>query len=248
MCGIAGFVSKNFDRSQLDKMTCVLSHRGPDADGYYFDADAGVGLGHRRLSILDLSAAANQPFYSADGRYVMIYNGEVYNFREVAEKYKIKPRTHSDSEIIIESFAKVGIEAIKDLNGMFALVIWDKQLEKLYLIRDRIGVKPLYYWQQDNQLAFGSELKALFTLPFKREINPTSVSNFLYLGYIPHSETIYKSCSKLPPGKYAVFHKGNLTISSYWDLDSKLEPNLITDEASAKNNSISFFKAAFVIA
>src|SRR5262245_36705723 len=108
MCGITGFVSKKFTRDQLQELTDIVAHRGPDADGYFFDGEKGVGLGHRRLAIIDLSPDANQPFYSADGRYVMIYNGEVYNYKEVQEKYKIKPRTHSDTEIIIEAFAKAG--------------------------------------------------------------------------------------------------------------------------------------------
>ena len=144
MCGIAGFVSKKFDRQQLQRMTDILSHRGPDADGYYYDEATGIGLGHRRLSIIDLSAAANQPFFSADGRYVMIYNGEVYNYQEVAQKYKITPRTHSDSEIIIEAFAKAGVASFKDLNGMFALVIWDKQEQKLYLLPRLVTVGFFY--------------------------------------------------------------------------------------------------------
>ena len=234
MCGIAGFVSQKFDRQHLQRMTDTLSHRGPDADGYYYDEKAGVGLGHRRLSIIDLSAAANQPFYSADGRYVMIYNGEVYNFKEVAEKYKIQPRTHSDSEIIIEAFSKAGIDSINDLNGMFSLVIWDKETEKLYLVRDRIGVKPMYYWYEDGNLAFGSELKSILSLPIKKEIHKPSISNFLYLGYIPHEDTIYKSCYKLEPGNYAVLQRGVLEIFSYWNLESELDPAVVKDEKAAK--------------
>jgi asparagine synthase (glutamine-hydrolysing) len=234
MCGIAGFVSKSFDRQQLQSMTDCLDHRGPDANGYYFDETAGVGLGHRRLSIIDLSAAANQPFYSADGRYVMIYNGEVYNYQEVAQKYKIQPRTHSDSEIIIEAFAKAGIDSISDLNGMFALVIWDRDTEKLYMVRDRVGIKPLNYWYEDGNLAFASELKSLFTLPFNREIHYPAISNFLYLGYIPHHESIYKNCYKLEPGHYAVLQKGVLEVFSYWKLENELDPAVIKDEKSAK--------------
>ncbi len=215
-------------------MTDILSHRGPDANGFFYDEKTGVGLGHRRLSIIDLSAAANQPFYSADGRYVMIYNGEVYNFKEVAEKYKIQPRTHSDSEIIIEAFSKAGIDSINDLNGMFALVIWDRQTEKLYFVRDRIGVKPLHYWYENGNLAFASELKSLFTLPFKKEIHHPSISNFLYLGYIPHEDSIYKNCYKLQPGHYAVLQKGVLEIFSYWQLESELDPVVVKDEKAAK--------------
>ena len=191
MCGLTGFSSKKFSKADLEKMTSSLSHRGPDAEGFFYDENKNVGLGHRRLSIIDLSAAANQPFYSRDGRYVMIYNGEVYNFREVAKKYKIDTRTSSDSEVIIESFAKAGIECIKDLNGMFALAIWDKAEDKLYLIRDRVGIKPMYYYYNESVLAFASELKALFSLDVPKKINTASIADFLYLGYIPGTSTIY---------------------------------------------------------
>jgi asparagine synthase (glutamine-hydrolysing) len=137
MCGIAGFISKEFGDQDLQKMACILQHRGPDAKGFYYDATNSIGLAHRRLSILDLSEAANQPFYSRDGRYVMIYNGEVYNFKEVAAKYNIDAFTTSDSEIIIEAFAKAGMRSIQDLNGMFSIVIWDKVNKKLSTIIGR---------------------------------------------------------------------------------------------------------------
>src|SRR5688572_3831051 len=123
MCGIAGFISRKFKEQHLRNMTDCLRMRGPDAEGVWFDESNAVGLGHRRLSILDLSDAANQPMYSHDGRYAMIFNGEIYNFREVAEKYKINARTTSDSEIIIETFAKVGMDGVNDFNGMFALAV-----------------------------------------------------------------------------------------------------------------------------
>jgi asparagine synthase (glutamine-hydrolysing) len=235
MCGIAGFISTDFSRQQLQEMTDCLRYRGPDAEGYFFDEKKGVGLGHRRLSILDLSAAANQPFYSKDGRYSMIFNGEVYNFREVAEKYQIQTVTSSDSEVIIESFAKVGVDCFKDLNGMFAMAIWDNVDDKLYLIRDRIGVKPLYYYHRNNQFAFSSELKGLFLLPVKREINYESVSTFLYLGYIPGDATIYHHFNKLLPGHYAVYQQGMLASYPYWWLDSKIGPVTATNESDAKD-------------
>ena len=234
MCGIAGFYSKKFSRQQLEQMTCRLQHRGPDAHGYFFDENSGLGLGHRRLSIIDLSAAANQPFYSQDGRYVMIYNGEVYNYKEVAAKYNIQQRTTSDSEVIIEAFAKAGVDSINDLNGMFAIAIWDKQEEKLYLIRDRLGIKPLYYYCDNGDFAFASELKAFDDFPFQRVINHDSVADFLYLGYIPGDTTIYQHFKKLLPGHYAIYHKGLLSSYPYWWPDSKLEPSVLTNEKEAK--------------
>ncbi len=236
MCGITGFFSGRFNLEHLQKMTDEIQHRGPDAKGYFYDENVGLGLGHRRLSIIDLSAAANQPFYSADGRYVMVYNGEVYNFKEVAEKYKIVPRTTSDSEIIIEAFAKAGIESINDFNGMFAIAIWDKHAEKLYLVRDRIGIKPLNYWYEDGNFAFASELKSIFLLPFTKQIEHKAIANFLYQGYVPKEDTIYKNCYKLQPGQYAVLYKGSLQIFSYWQPENEIDPTVLTDEKSAKKS------------
>ena len=244
MCGLAGFVSNKFNRHHLDVMTAAISHRGPDANGVFYDERTHVGLGHRRLSIIDLSAAANQPFYSADGRYVMIFNGEVYNFKEVADKYKIKPRTHSDTEIIIEAFAKVGVDCINDLNGMFAFVVWDRLTERLYLVRDRIGIKPMYYWYEDGHLAFASELKAILTLPVRREINQRSISNFLYLGYIPNEDTIYTTCYKLQPGQYAVLQNSILEVFSYWQVENEIDPAVVKDEKIAKRTLIHLLESS----
>src|SRR4029079_2138738 len=171
MCGIAGFISPKLKQDHLHLITRALQNCGPDAHVYFCDAAANIGLGHRRLSIIDLSAAANQPFYSHDGRYVMIYNGEVYNFQELAIKYGIQPRTSSDSEIIIEAFAKKGPGCLNDFNGMFSLAIWDTRDKKLYLVRDRFGVKPMVYYYRGNDFAFASELKGLLQLPVEKKIN-----------------------------------------------------------------------------
>ena len=143
MCGLAGFLTPSFTEDQLHTMTRCLQHRGPDAEGFFFDCKAGIGLGHRRLSILDLSVAGNQPFYSRDGRFIMIFNGEVYNFRELARKYNITPRTQSDSEIILEAFAQKGLTVYRILMECLPLLSGIQLSKKLYLIRDRIGVKPL---------------------------------------------------------------------------------------------------------
>jgi asparagine synthase (glutamine-hydrolysing) len=236
MCGITGFVSSRFTRQQLESMTHCLQHRGPDAEGFYYDARQQVGLGHRRLSILDLSANGNQPFFSRNGRYVMIYNGEVYNFKEIASKYSIHPETHSDTEIILEAFAKAGPVSVNDFNGMFALAIWDKQEQCLFLLRDRVGVKPLYYYRHENDFAFASELKALFLLDQPKEIEYNSVADFLHLGYIPGEATIYKNYHKLLPGNYATWKNGQLSTHTYWKVQDKLEKTIITDEQAAKKH------------
>lgn len=212
-----------------------MHYRGPDAEGFYFDEPDHIGLGHRRLSILDLSEAGNQPFYSADGRYVMVYNGEVYNFREIAAKYQVHTKSGSDTEVIIESFARHGIPAVNDFNGMFAIAIWDRQEKKLYLFRDRVGIKPLYYYHADGHFLFASELKALFSVPLvKKEINTDSVWNFLHLGYIPGDSTIYRQVRKIKPGQYAVLSAEGLTIGTYWSVESQLQPRTLNDETTAK--------------
>ena len=165
MCGIAGYYSykKVFSEVELNAMTMSIAHRGPDAAGFY--SDEVVGLGHRRLSIIDLSENANQPMHSANDRYVIIYNGEVYNFREIAaelrKNYKISFKTSSDTEVILEAFVNYGSDFVKKLNGMFAIAIYDKQKQELFLYRDRIGIKPLYYFWDGENFAFASELKAL---------------------------------------------------------------------------------------
>lgn len=233
MCGIAGFINKKWSRGQLQQLNACLQHRGPDAEGIFYDEALGVGLGHRRLSILDLSSAANQPFYSKDRRYVMVYNGEVYNYGEIAAKYHIDTRTTSDTEVIIELFAKMGAAAIGELNGMFALVIFDTQTNRLFAFRDRIGIKPLYYYSDGEGFAFSSELKALFSLPVKKEINRNSVSDFLYLGYIPGTATIYEQFFKLLPGHYAIIENGIVDVKAYWKLEDAIVPQVLSDEEQA---------------
>lgn len=210
-----------------------IKHRGPDAEGFYVEPSDKVGLGHLRLSIIDLSAAANQPFYSHDGRYVMVYNGEVYNYKEVAAKYSITPRTHSDSEIILEAFAQKGIDCVQDFNGMFALAIWDKQEKKLFLLRDRFGVKPLVYYHRGNDFAFASELKALLQLPVEKKINIEALQDYFFLEYVPNAGSIFQDFYKLPNGCYAeVQYKPEesikVEIKKYYDFREKIKARPLT--------------------
>ncbi|RYG53240.1 MAG: asparagine synthase (glutamine-hydrolyzing), partial [Chitinophagaceae bacterium] len=233
MCGISGFISRQWPEQDLRAMSNCIRHRGPDAEGIYYNSRDGVGLAHRRLSILDLSSAANQPFYSSDGRYVMVYNGEVYNYREIAAEYGLTTRTSSDTEVIIEMFARQGIAAIRQLNGMFAIAIYDIKEQQLFLFRDRVGIKPLYYFFDGQNFAFASELKSLFSLPVTKEVDTTSVSNYLYLGYIPGRNTIYKHFNKLLPGSYAIIKDKQVSEHSYWKLEDAITPSVITNEADA---------------
>ncbi len=222
MCGIAGFFSPNFKQEHLQKITCALSHRGPDADGYYYDEKAGVGLGHRRLSIIDLSEAANQPFYSHDRRYIMIFNGEVYNFKELTVKYNVHPRTSSDSEIILEAFAQKGVDCVNDFNGMFTIAIWDTQEQRLTLIRDRFGVKPIVYYHKGDDLVFASELKALLKLALPKKINQSSLQDYFFLEYVPDAKCILEDFYKLPKGHYLIAEKGKVAVKPYYTFIDKI--------------------------
>ncbi|MEN8219714.1 MAG: asparagine synthase (glutamine-hydrolyzing), partial [Pseudomonadota bacterium] len=245
MCGISGFFSpsRKFTESDLQQMTQVLYHRGPDAEGYFFDGIC--GLGHRRLSILDLSENANQPMFSQsfltddrgarESRFVIVFNGEVYNFQEVAKGLDVKLKTSCDTEVILEAFVQKGIDFVHELNGMFALAIYDKQKQILYLLRDRIGIKPLYYFWDGQNLAFASELKSLIGLSqLDKQICQEAICDFLHLGYIPAPKSIYQNIFKLPPGNWLIVSKKGLKLKKYWCLKDKISHKTLTHETEAK--------------
>jgi len=200
-----------------------IRHRGPDAAGDYLDDH--VGLTHRRLSIIDLSAEGNQPMCSSDGRYAVVFNGEIYNFLELRgklEKRGVRFRTRTDTEVLLALFAEKGRYCLDDLNGMFAFGLWDKVERKLFLARDRIGKKPLYYYHAGgDRLAFASEIKALLQLPgVPRTIEPTAVVDFLKYLYIPAPKSIFRDIHKLPAGHWLELEVGGEPrIGQYWDID-----------------------------
>jgi asparagine synthase (glutamine-hydrolysing) len=239
MCGIAGFYSTNADFSEqnLKEMTDTIAHRGPDAAGYFYKNT--IGLGHRRLSVLDLSESANQPMTSDCGRYTIIYNGEIYNYKEIRAKIipEQKLKTTTDTEVILYAFIKNGIEVVHEFNGMFAIAIWDNLENTLYAFRDRMGIKPFYYYWDSKNFVFASEIKSLLKLPLinnNKQLNNTAIANYLYLGYIPEPDSIFKSIKKMPSGSYAILKNNKLEIKKYWELKNKLKKDLITDEAEAK--------------
>ncbi len=232
MCGIAGYLNINISPGQKAKIMEDLRHRGPDTHGSYESKKKNVQLIHRRLSILDLSDSANQPFFSHDGRYVIIYNGEVFNFKELAAEYNIETTTNSDTEVIIELFSRKGVDFVKELNGMFSMAIYDITMDILYLFRDRIGIKPLYYFNNNREFAFASELKALSFLG--KTISTDALHHYLYLGYIPEPYSIYEEIRKFPAGCYGIFADDHLTIHSYWTVDEKIGEYVITDQNTAK--------------
>ena len=204
MCGIAGFIDGSVDRTAVIKsMTDAIIHRGPDAEGHWLDEESGVSLGHRRLSIRDLSPAGAQPMLSASGRYVMVYNGEIYNVEELKEKmYGLKLRGTSDTEVLLEAFEKLGAEkTLACIKGMFAIALFDRWERNLTLMRDRIGEKPLYYGRVNGSFVFASELGAITRFPgFDAQINRGVLSAYMLYGYIPAPLTIYENIYKLKPG------------------------------------------------
>jgi asparagine synthase (glutamine-hydrolysing) len=245
MCGITGFISFEnvLGETTLRNMTATLAHRGPDAEGVFFDGIC--GLGHRRLSIIDLSEQANQPMFSHNGRYVIVFNGEIYNYQEIAEKLQISPRTHSDTEIILEAFAQKGTACVQLFNGMFAFAIYDTQKQELYLCRDRIGKKPIYYFWNGHHFAFASELKALFQFPFlKKELNYTAIEDFLHLGYIPRPHSIFEDIFKMYSGYWLKVSRKGLEENMYWDIQACLKKDILQDEQEAETRLKALLKSS----
>lgn len=225
MCGIAGFfrtIASETNEATLRRMGEVILHRGPDAGGEYLDDY--VGLAHRRLSIIDLSSQGNQPMFSADGRLVIVFNGEIYNYlslRGELERAGAVFRTKTDTEVILALYQQCGTACLNQLNGMFAFVIWDTVDKTLFIARDRIGKKPLYYYHAGgDRLAFASEIKALLQLPgINRQIEPTAIPDFLCYQYIPDPKTIYRNIFKLQPAHFMVLKAGGEPrITEYWDV------------------------------
>ncbi len=231
MCGITGFLDLSVSCAEAELMTRVtrmsntLRHRGPDDSGTWVDAKAGIALGFRRLAILDLSPTGHQPMASADGRYVIIFNGEVYNFADLRAELSKRGHTFngtSDTEIILAAIVEWGVEAaIPRFNGMFAIALWDCQAHCLHLVRDRLGVKPLYYARMGNVLLFGSELKALRAHPaFAADIDREALTLYLRYNYIPSPYSIFRNVFKVPPGTIlsldANYSSFSLEPRQYW--------------------------------
>ncbi|GGN38550.1 MULTISPECIES: asparagine synthase (glutamine-hydrolyzing) [Marinomonas] len=238
MCGITGFISKR--SSQVDCLTSMvesINHRGPNDRGLWIDEEIGVYLAHARLSIQDLSSAGHQPMHSKSERYVMIFNGEIYNHlvlrKELFDIASGDWNGHSDTETLLAGFEMWGIEqTIQKCVGMFAIVLWDKELKQLVLIRDRFGEKPLYYGWQDGTFLFSSELKALKSHPsFEGKINREALSYFFRLNYIPTPLSIYEDIFKLEPGIIAIFSNTGQLISkqTFWDVSHTLPQQNFTD-------------------
>ncbi len=240
MCGISGYFSVNnfFSQEDLFKMVIAQNHRGPDSNGTFFHNH--VALGHNRLSIIDLSERGAQPMHSFNGRYIIVYNGEVYNYAEVAAelKFNLDPGFHfnsgTDTEVILQAFAGYGVDAVKNLNGMFAFAIYDKQEEELYLFRDRLGIKPLYYYWDGENFVFASEINAIKKInKLNLQVNYNAIPQYLHLGYIPAPYSIYQNCYKLEPGHYLKLSKTKFEKKQYWSIATSISNKVISNEKQA---------------
>lgn len=243
MCGICGFVSRrDISLTQLKEMNDTMYHRGPNDSGeeiYELTGGYRVGFAQRRLSILDLSALGHQPMHSDNGRVSVVYNGEIYNFQELKEELSDYPfRSNCDTEVIIAAYLKWGIDCVDRFNGMFAIALFDREDGSVYLVRDRIGKKPLYYWLDGENLVFASELKPIMACPgFRKAIRKDVLSRYLYQQYINAPESIFENVYKLEPGAILRFSKGKSENWKYWDIRkvyAKQKQKQVTDYGQAK--------------
>jgi asparagine synthase (glutamine-hydrolysing) len=236
MCGIVGIISVDDDDPNpmlLRRMADAIVHRGPDGEGYY--VEPGVGLGHRRLSIIDL-AGGQQPISNETGSVRIVFNGEIYNYKQLhaeLEKRGHHFTTLTDTEVIVHAYEEYGERCVQHLRGMFAFALWDRTKQRLFLARDRVGIKPLHYFFDGKRLLFASELKALLVHPdFPRQLDSTALADYLVFGFIPLHRSIFQGVRKLLPAHHLVADrrgqngKMEVTIAQYWDLTFSPEPNL----------------------
>ncbi len=234
MCGIAGIfdsTGRPVDRALLEKMISRIRHRGPDGAGIFLSK--GIGLGHRRLSIIDLEGGS-QPLMNEDGRLQVIFNGEIYNYIELREELEREGhvfKTHSDTEVIVHGYEEWGLECVSRFNGIFAFALWDSNLSRLFLARDHLGVKPLYYISLGRRFLFASEIKALLADPeCPREVDIKALGELFTLRYVPSPDTLFNRIKKLQPGHLMVMDAGGVQVHRYWDWKPQIRPD--ADEAT----------------
>ncbi len=242
MCGIAGIASKNsglISQQRISAGTSCLKHRGPDAHHIWLNEERSIALGHNRLSVIDLTPAAAQPMHVAD-RYTIVHNGEIYNFSGIKKELGDKGYrffSNSDTEVIVAAYAEWGVECIRHFEGMFAFAIWDEKEKILFVARDRFGEKPLYFFYDDEQFAFGSEMKTLWSFGLPKEVNQSMLYNFLTIGYSSNpsqpEETFYMNISKLPAASFALYNvqTHELQVEKYWQVYPELDHRIKEEEA-----------------
>lgn len=253
MCGITGFITAKNIKAKviIKKMTNTLHHRGPDDEGYFFEEKIGLAFGHKRLSIQDLSKHGHQPMQSQSKRFIIIYNGEIYNFKTLKKELNSNFTGHSDTEVLLSAIENWGLDkSLSKIIGMFAFALYDKKEQEIILARDRVGEKPLYYGWQNKSFLFASELKAIRQHPdFINDIDRNSIASLLRYNYIPSPYSIYKNINKLEPGHYLKLKYKNNNWQqekySYWSIDASYnlgQDNIISDEIEAKQQLKSLLK------
>ena len=252
MCGIAGIVNLNGEPASLEilkRMTDAIAHRGPDGEGQWVEGN--VGIGHRRLAVIDLSPAASQPMFSADQHFILSYNGEIYNYRELRAELEaegVRFRSQSDTEVLLYALIRWGNKAINRLNGMFAFALWDRRERRLLLARDRYGIKPLYYADVGNALAFGSEQKAILAQPgFARRLDKPALLEYFTFQNIFTDRTLLQDVKIFPAGHYGVFDLSakdpKLKLVEYWDFEFR-EPSGPIDRRAYREELDRLFQQA----
>ncbi|MDE7363446.1 MAG: asparagine synthase (glutamine-hydrolyzing) [Ruminococcus sp.] len=254
MCGIVGFTNFIDDSNKvIGEMMDRIRHRGPDAEGKY--VDDGIALGHRRLSIIDISSSGDQPIFNEDGSLVIVFNGEIYNYQEIRKNLVEAGhifKTNTDTEVLIHGYEEYGEKMLNMLRGMFSFVIWDKNKRELFGARDFFGIKPMYYAIMGKTLMFGSEIKSFLAHPhFKKELNTTALENYLTFQYSPTKETFFKNVYKLLPAHYFRYKDGKMQIKRYWDVNFNADGQPDLDEwvkriSDTFHNSVEAHKIADV--
>ena len=246
MCGIAGFIDVERSRDNaeqlIDRMCQVIRHRGPDDQGVW--ADDGVALGMRRLSIIDL-AGGHQPIFNEDQSVLIVFNGEIYNYRELQKELQERGhhfRTNSDTETIVHAYEEYGDDCVKHLRGMFTFALWDRNRQRLLAARDRFGKKPLNYYWDGQRLIFGSEIKSILEAGIPREINPIALDEYLVYACVPTPNTLFKGVSKLPAAHILIYENGQISTKRYWELP--FTPTCRDDEATAIERTRALLKDA----
>ena len=245
MCGICGILridpaAERPGEGLVSAMAMTLMHRGPNDDGTWLDED--IALGFRRLSVIDLSYAGHQPMTNEDGTVVIVFNGEIYNFQELKEKYRLEEHGHvfksrTDTEVLIHLYEEIGLDMIPELNGMYAFAIWDTRSKSLHLVRDRYGIKPFFYQKDDGHFRFGSEIKAIIADDrVARKPSIQALHDFLTFNYIPGTQTAFEGISEVPPGHYmSVSAEGGITTKRYWDLDFSVDAGITEEQAISRS-------------